>query len=261
MTDSELLFALLVSLPVKELTINQLRRLSRPFGITDSNIRSVLSRLHEKDMIAIRKDGRTAHYRLGARGSRIGANISLHFHEPDWSVWDGKYWGAAFTIPDSRTRYRIQKKLASYRFRVFYPGLWIRPRNPGESVMEAFAEFIDSSGFDLFSIRFDPKPSAERISALFELERVLGVIEKALTRTKESLEKAAGYSPSEAFYEQMILGNELVHALAEDPLLPPELLPDHWPAPQFRALFKSWNRVYSELGGPFIRDALKEEPL
>jgi len=107
MTEADTVSALLVSLSVDELSMRQLRALVGLFDIGETSLRSTLSRLHARSMIEVRKQGRGAFCRLGGGGIAVGRNVSRHFHEPDWTGWDGRYWEVAFSYSDDRGQYRM----------------------------------------------------------------------------------------------------------------------------------------------------------
>jgi phenylacetic acid degradation operon negative regulatory protein len=256
MKDSELIYAFLVSLSVGELSMQQLSALAAPFGMSETNLRSCLSRMNAKGRIEIRKDGRTAHYRLAEKGRRIAANVGRHFTEQDWSGWDGTFWAAAFSAPDPQKRYRLQKKLHAYRFRPLYPGLWIRPFSQAECIPLVFHEQVAESGMDLLRSSFEKQLSPERVSVLYGLREVEAVLNDALKEARESTATAAARSPEAAFVERVQRGDSLVKAMAQDPLLPPALLPDRWPAAELRRAFKEWIGAYSNQSRPFVQGAL-----
>ena len=131
MKATDLLYAYFVSLDVTELTVGQIKALSAPFQLTETNLRSTLSRLHDKGMIDVRKKSRCAFYRLSSKGRRFGSNIGFHFNEPDWADWDGLYWGAAFSDSDDRFRYRIRKKAHRLPVQSLYPLSGPAPIEPG----------------------------------------------------------------------------------------------------------------------------------
>jgi len=258
MKDSDIIFAFFVSLQVDELSINQLMLLASPFNITETNVRSTLSRMNSQNVIQVRKEGRTAFYHIGERGRQIGSNVSRHFKKPDWSNWDGSYWAVAFSLSDSRARYRVQKKLLAYRFRAFYPGLWIRPFHPDENVPDVFKLLIQAGSFDLFHGSFVREMSPEKIAALYELEATAATLLHALTVALRSIEAVSTLSPEKAFIEWLITGDALVKALAQDPLLPPALLPETWPASELRQIFSRWNALYLKRSSPFVHQVLNK---
>lgn len=258
MKDADIIYAFFVSLRVDELCMNQLMTLAAPFSITETNARSTLSRMHSQNVIQVRKEGRTAFYRIGARGRRIGSNVSRHFREPDWSGWNGSYWAAAFSLSDSRARYRVQRKLLAYRFRALYPGLWIRPFHPDENVPDVFKDSIQAGGFDLFNGTFVGELSRGRIAELYDLGTTAATLRQALAAVQRSSEAVSTLSPEAAFIEWLTMGDALVKALVQDPLLPPALLPDTWPASELRRIFSRWNALYSERSAPFVHQALDQ---
>ena len=279
MTDADIVFGVLVSLGADELSMSQLRALCAPFAISDVNLRSVLSRMHGRDAVRIRKEGRRAYYSLGERGRRVGANTSRSFTEPQWADWDGSYWMAAFTFPETRRRYRIQKKLTAYRFRALYGGMWIRPYSTAEGIEEAFtgeragdpaaeragrptsrALASSSDGtFDLAVVRFPDGIGRERIAGMYDLVKVASSLSAAHGAALSSLEELPRMNPESAYRVRMTLGGELVSALASDPLLPPVLLPDDWPGTRLRVTFREWNKVITERAEPFVSVALSAE--
>jgi DNA-binding transcriptional regulator PaaX len=129
--------------------------------------------MNARSTLETRKEGRKALYSLRARGRKIGSNVSLHFRGLDWSSWDGSYWTAAFSLPDAKERYRLQKKLGAYRFRALYPGLWIRPIHPEERVEEVFSEALGSGRIDMMRGAFARPLSKERIGKVFDLDPLL----------------------------------------------------------------------------------------
>jgi len=258
MKAADILYAFFVTLRVDELSMLQLMALASPFGITETNVRSALSRMHSRNLIEVRKEGRAAFYRVGARGQRLGSNVGRHFHDPDWSSWDGSYWAAAFSLSDSRARYRLQKKLLAYRFRALYPGLWIRPFHPAENVPGVFSDALQAGGFDLFNGSFVGEISRERIAELYDLPATAAALQQALRAARRSSKAVSALSPEAAFTEWLTTGDALVKALFHDPLLPPALLPDTWPASELRQIFGRWNTLYSERSAPFVRQALNQ---
>ncbi|MFN2299334.1 MAG: PaaX family transcriptional regulator C-terminal domain-containing protein [Anaerolineales bacterium] len=256
MKDADILYAFFVTLQADELSAREILVLAAPFGITETNVRSALSRMHARDVIAVRKQGRTAFYRRGGRGRRIGANVARHFHEPDWSGWDGTYWAAAFSQPDSKIRHRLQKKLLAYRFRALYPGVWIRPRHPVEKIEETFADFLGRNGFDLLCGDFVKEPSRERIAGLYGLHRTGKDLRTMLRTVRRSGAAVSSLSPKAAFVHWLRTGDSIVKTLMSDPLLPPSLLPPRWPGTELRRAFKRWNALCEKRSAPFVREAL-----
>jgi phenylacetic acid degradation operon negative regulatory protein len=257
MKDADILYAFFVTLRRDELSARQILALAAPFGITETNVRSALSRMHARNVIAVRKQGRTAFYRRGGKGRRIGANVARHFHEPEWSGWDGTYNAAAFSQPDSQTRHRLQKKLLAYRFRALYPGFWIRPRHPEEKAEEIFSDFLRREGFDLLHGRFAKELSRERIAGLYGLQRTGKELRMMRRTVRRSCAAAPSLSPKAAFVHWLRTGDSFVRILVSDPLLPPALLPPRWPGAGLRRAFAHWNALYAKRSEPFVREILR----
>jgi DNA-binding transcriptional regulator PaaX len=256
MKDVDALFAFFAVLQADELSVRQILALASPFGITETNVRSALSRMHARNLITVRKTGRTARYRMGPRGGRIGSNVSRHFREPDWTGWDGSFWISAFSLPDSRSRHRVRKKLLAYRFRALYPGFWIRPFHPDERMEEPFREFLRMGGFDLFRGTSLGELSPKRMAELYDLHDTAGKIRKILSALRRSHRSIPSLSPEAVFIRWLRMGDVVVKTLVRDPLLPPKFLPPHWPAPELRRVFRRWNTLCAERSAPFVQAAL-----
>ncbi|HCM27774.1 MAG TPA: hypothetical protein DIC34_14725 [Treponema sp.] len=259
MTDSEAIFGFLVSLRARELSVDQLMAFGAPLGITATNLRSSLSRMAAKGLVEARKEGKRAFYSLAPKGQRIGGNVGLHFREPDWSGWDGSWWGAFFSMPEAKERYALQKKLAAYRLRPLYPGFWARPYREAEGIGEAFASRASEGRFELARLTFERAITRERAAEAFGLEAIAARLAGAAATAEASISRLDASGAEEAFAQWMRLGHELVNALALDPLLPPPLLPEDWPGPGLRARFSEWAGTCSARMKAFVAPILGSE--
>ena len=257
MKAPDLVFSFFAALHLTELSFRQISAIGDIFNITETNLRSILSRMRGQQILETRKDGRTAYYSLSAGSRGIRSNISMHFHDPDWTGWDGSYWTAAFSVSDSRRRYRIQKKLNAYRFRMLYPGLWLRPQRSEERIETVFQSYMDTGGFDLLSCRPVSSLTVARIAAIYDLERVSRILDEAIETAGRSLESLERIDERQALVEYLDTGEGLVAGLSEDPLLPPQLLPGGWPGYRLRMIFSRWAETYQDRVIPFVNEIIK----
>ena len=157
----DLLYAYFVSLDVTELTVGQIKALSAPFQLTETNLRSTLSRLHDKGMIDVRKRA-AAPFTVKAQRAdaleAISGFISMNRIGPTGM---GSTGGRPFQIRTTDSGTGSEKKLTGYRFRALYPGFWIRPFLPAENIPHVFSAFSEATSFDLIQCRFNQPPSME----------------------------------------------------------------------------------------------------
>lgn len=100
MNNSELIFGIMSAYGHDDYSFYQLKHLTSPFGVTETSLRTSLSRMVKKQTILSRKEGKSAFYSLSKKGQRISSNVTFSFKELDWSSWDRKWWGVLFTVPE-----------------------------------------------------------------------------------------------------------------------------------------------------------------
>ena len=239
---SDLLFGLMASLDKPEYRFSDLMYLTGPFNISETNIRTALSRFVAKGVLSVRKEGKRGYYRFSEKGERVRNNIALTFKSVDWSGWDGRWWGLAYSVPglDQSERYRIRKKIEAYRFAALYGGFWIRPKHEKDRMAERLADLVAHPCCHM--IRFDCTKAIanEDVNRLWQLERVHREFERGLKLLEERDHDLHSLNPERAFVEQMNLGGEIVQILAQDPILPELYLPENWQGARLKQKFRDW---------------------
>ncbi|MBI9107429.1 MAG: hypothetical protein JEZ04_11855 [Spirochaetales bacterium] len=245
MKESDLIYGIMASLGKEEYSIVYMKYLLEPFNVSDSSLRTTLSRMMEKGLLKSRKTGRLVFYSFEEKGLRIRGNVSYSFHTSDWSKWDNTWWGYVFTIPsgDKNLRYKVRTKLEKYRFVSLYPGYWIRPFHESEKIDEKFNDLMNSGYGHLIKVEFISELTKEGISELWKIESVNEDFETGLKHLNESILKLPNVDPQEAFRLKMLIGNEIVHLLFRDPLLPKCFLPNNWKGEELRKLFSDWEKA------------------
>ena len=228
MKESDLIFGLMASLGRKEYSIPDLKHLTAPFSISDSSLRTCLSRMSTKEIIKTRKEGKTAFYSFSRKGGNISSNVSFGFKTSDWSKWNNRWLGIIFSVPaiQKEERYRIRRKLQVYRFASLYPGFWIRPYNLSEKIEQKFDDLLSPGFCKLIDCTFMTKLSNADVETLWNLNQLNDDFQKTLKILKQKKKQLNNFSPQKAFYHKMIVGNTVIQILFKDPLLPGKLLPD-----------------------------------
>jgi phenylacetic acid degradation operon negative regulatory protein len=252
-TESDIINGLILSLGRGEYTVGELKALCDPFGITDSSIRTWLSRRVQQGFLSVRREGRTSFYGLSGKGHRISSNISLSFHAPDWSGWDGSWRGFLFSIPESRKkeRHRIRTKLSAYRFVPWYGGFWIRPKHEAEEIDRHFSPEQEGANGRLITFFPQQEISSGEIHQLWRVPQIQEDYLHGLQMISDELKKLSQYSPKEAHVKRIEIGNRAVPLIYQDPLLPPCYLPREWAGDQFKASFFQWDEAIRDKASPF----------
>jgi len=248
MKDSDLIYGIMVSLGKEEYSVSYLKYLLKPFGVTDSSLRTILSRMLNKGVLQSVKKGKSAYYSFADRGKRIGRNVSFSFKNPDWSNWNHRWWGFLFTIPaeDKALRHKVTKKLTYNRFASLYPGCWIRPLHESEKTEERIQELTSAGFCHLTKMEFSTELTKEKIQKIWKINSINYDFRKGLDLIKASLITLENANPEEAFRLKMTTGNEIVQLLVTDPLLPDCYMPEDWNGNELRQAFFTWEKSVYE---------------
>lgn len=252
--DSELIFGLMAAFGCQEYSFEELKGLIEPFNVTETSLRTNLSRMIKNNVLSSRKEGKSAFYSLGKKGGNISSNVSFSFKKLDWSQWDGSWWGILFTVPnmEKAQRHSIRKKLLAYRFTNLYPGFWIRPLHPKEKIEMHLETLINNEYCTLIRFDFFREITNEEISRIWRLDEVMHSFEAVIETVREHLDRAQEYTPEEGLKYKLLVGNKIVNALFADPMLPDEFLPSHWKGDELRTLFRDFDSTMTDIARPYV---------
>ncbi len=257
MTDSDLIYGLFATFDYPCFSISQLKCLTAPFEVSETSLRSILSRMKKQNVLEISRKGRTAFYTPTAGCRRFGANTARAFHEPEHVEWDGKIVSAAFSLSDSSSRYQLQKKLKEYRFAPLFPGFWVRPFSDEYDYNFVFNDFIKSGNCCLTIGLMTPEMTPGTAAELWNLKELWAIMEKQVASLEITYSSLESLSAEEVFRKKMEEGDAAVRILAEDPLLPPVLQGNTRPGAELRQVFMKFDKKATELSRPFWSACLK----
>lgn len=253
MKESDLIFGLMAALNKEEFSVADFLHLLAPFQISESCLRTNLSRMGKERVIESRREGRKSFYRFADRGARTRSNVAFSFRTLDWSGWDRSWWGILFSVPDIKKaeRHRIRKKLLAYRFVSWYPGFWIRPFHAAERIEQVMQSLFQSPHCQ--AIRFHPvrEFTQAEVATLWRLEQVEAECRRGLTLLTQKRVELVSWSPEQALVEKMEVGGAVIPILFQDPLLPEEYLPADWNMEALRKSFFQWDRDVTDASKPY----------
>ena len=254
MKGSALVFAIMTSSNKKEYSITELIQLCSLFDITESHLRTILSRMASSGLLVARREGKNAYYKFAEKGIVLKQNVALSFQSLDWDDWDKKWWGVSFSVPDveKKARHYIRKKLTAYRFVSLNPGFWVRPKNKADQLEHHLQSIISNKHCCMIQFDFFNELSKGTASALWNLKALNKDFEDGLELIRESREKIRHLSPAAAFKEKIITGDNVVNILFKDPMLPELFLPDHWAAGALKRAFALWNKEITEISNVYL---------
>jgi phenylacetic acid degradation operon negative regulatory protein len=198
------------------------------FGISENNARVALARLVTAGLVEAVERGV---YRLGPRGQALGADIlAWRQAEQRTRAWSGA-WVAVHTSalgrtdrPALRTRQRL---LAMAGLRELDTGLFVRPDNMAGGVA-ALRERLQALGLPRQAVMFQAAQFDEEREARARRLWNVTLMERSYAAGIQKLERSLASLPRLALdvaaREAYLLGDEGIHQLVFDPMLPEPLV-------------------------------------
>jgi phenylacetic acid degradation operon negative regulatory protein len=201
-------------------TASELIRLTADFDIRESTVRVALTRMVSAGDLVRSEDGYRLSDRLMARQRRQDDAINPRLRD-----WDGTWTTMVITSvgTDARTRAGLRTALQQNRFAELREGVWLRPGNLDTSLPDDVLDRVRV----LRSRDADPAGLA---STLWDLPGWADAGRRLLAEMA-----AAADIPG-----RFVTAAAMVRHLLTDPVLPEELLPDHWPGAALRESYRSF---------------------
>ena len=201
-------------------TAGELIRLTKDFDIREPTLRVALTRMVSAGDLVRSADGYRLSDRLLARQRRQDDAIN-----PRPRQWDGTWTTLVITSvgTDARTRAALRTNLQEYRFAELREGVWLRPDNLD---VELTAGVLDRLR-GLHAHDDDPAGLAAR---LWDLRGWARVGRQLLDEMTVATDIPARF----------VVAAGMVRHLVTDPVLPDELLSDHWPGAALREAYTNF---------------------
>ena len=195
----------------------ELVRLTADFGIKEPTLRVALTRMVGVGDLVRSEDGYRLSDRLLARQRRQDAAI-----DPRLCAYDGQWLMLVITSvgTDARTRASLRNTLQQYRFGELREGVWLRPDNLEQVLPQEITGRVRR-------LRVRDEDPAGLAATLWDLPgwRCTG---EQLLRDIAAATDIPG---------RFVAAAGIVRHLLADPVLPVELLPDHWPGEELRKAY------------------------
>jgi phenylacetic acid degradation operon negative regulatory protein len=219
------------------LSVAALILLLADLGVDEPAVRSAISRLKRRGILAARRHDGSAGYELSAEALAILREGDARiFRQRRAALADG--WVlAVFSVPESQRHHRhvLRSELTRLGFGMVAPGVWIVPAHPQDKTADTLRRLGLDSYADLFHadhLAFsDLAGKIRRWWDLDELERLY----QAFIRTHEPVlrrweqdEAGAPVSGRDAFAAYVRALTDWRRLPYSDPGLPAELLPSGW---------------------------------
>lgn len=214
--------------------LRNLAQLLECFGIGADSARVIMSRVTREGWFQAARHGRESTYRPTDRGwALLDSGLERIVAKPGAAPWDGTWFMAIFSVPESKRAIRAQIKtsLTWLGFASTAAGVWISPNDrlaEAEEVLSA----DESIRFELYEARSrGPLDDADRVNRAWDVDSLAldyrEFVERCATIRRNGIAQLSGR-------ESLVLRTEIIHAyrlfLFRDPDLPAALLPHDWPA-------------------------------
>jgi DNA-binding transcriptional regulator PaaX len=208
----------------------------------------------------VRKSGKFAYYSFSQKAKKISLNASLAFHTPDWSNWNGNWWGISLSLPEKKKseRYAIQKKLIYHRFAPLHPGFWIRPYHEMEHIEDKLSGIMRHEYTRTIFFSFFSEEEFSHVPAIWNIAEINRKYAECIAYIQQCHHEFNLSIPSEALRGKMMVGNMVVKELFKDPLLPDIFLPGNWKGYELRNMFKAWDKMTTAKSKPYWKKIVPE---
>ncbi|MDC0766981.1 PaaX family transcriptional regulator C-terminal domain-containing protein [Streptomyces sp. HD] len=218
--------SLLLGLHPPELPVKELVGAVEPFGIAGSTLRAALSRMVAAGDLRRADTVYGLSERLLERQRR--QDDAVH---PETLSWTGD-WEMVVVTATGRgpaERAELRTELTRLRLAELREGVWLRPANLRRTLPDDLDDVTER-----YTARPD-RPVRELAASLWPLDEWAGTGRALLAHVSGAREPSDRFTGFAA----------VVRHLLADPVLPPELLPAHWPGERLRAAYAEYRREVS----------------
>jgi phenylacetic acid degradation operon negative regulatory protein len=210
------------------LSLSSLHEIMRAFRISDTLVRTALSRLVQEGWFERWKVGRNSYYQLTPQGQEAFAQATQRIYAEPPQSWHGSF--DLLLLDNGQDRGALRATLTEIGYGVLGPDLFIAAAassNEREGVLR-----LSAAPADLGTAR----RLAERAWPLDSIESRYRRFIDTYAGTLAALEGGARFSSLDALLVRILLIHDYRRAVLKDPLLPQELLPDPWAGAAARLL-------------------------
>jgi phenylacetic acid degradation operon negative regulatory protein len=243
-------------------------------GRSPEQVRSCLRRLVAEGLFTRDGQGQRAVYRPTEEGlATLGVSTArarlAHTQDMAGRIWDRRWHLAAFAIPEARRTARdaLREHLGRLGGAAIHNGLYASPHPwekdvAGEGERLGVSEHVTLAATDDLAVGGVSEPTA-LAARLWPIERLAARYQSFVDRWGHvpadlaSMRRRHQTLPDSAFLPgALAMGLAYQACFDNDPLLPPELLPDPWPGGAARDLLVRSRRLALEIRAEHNRPAL-----
>lgn len=235
---------------------------------SDEQIRSCLRRMMQEGLLEREGRGRRARYltttegraELEARLDRARRAFTQDAHALSGGIWDGMWRIIGFEVPENcrQERDEFRLLLRSFGAAAVHGGVYVTPHMVEDPTMRAAMDLgIESHVFVTTTSTFvvrgirQPRDIAAMLWPLGELagryRELMKRFRPVVSRTRQLVERGTQLPDERLMPGTLSMATAFSDVYHDDPLLPPELLPQPWPGSQARAMVRDARALAREL--------------
>lgn len=210
------------------LSLSSLHEIMRAFRVSDTLVRTALSRLVSEGWFERWKVGRNSYYRLTVKGQEAFAQATQRIYAEPPQSWHGSF--DLLLLDNGQDRGALRAELTEIGYGALGPDLLIA----------AVASCDERDGVLRLSAAPADLATARRLAErAWPLESIEGRYQRFIDTyagTLKALEQGARFSRLDALLVRILLIHDYRRAVLKDPLLPEQLLPNPWAGAAARLL-------------------------
>jgi phenylacetic acid degradation operon negative regulatory protein len=210
------------------LSLTTLHEIMRAFRISDTLVRTALSRLVSEGWFERWKVGRNSYYRLTPQGHEAFAEATQRIYTDPPQNWQGSF--DLLLLENAQDRSALRAELSAAGYGSLGPDLLLAAAASGGKTGPFLR--LAASPADLPTAR----RLVERAWPLADIESRYRRFIDTYAGILSALERGAGFTNLDALLVRILLIHDYRRAVLKDPLLPAQLLPRPWAGTAARAL-------------------------
>jgi phenylacetic acid degradation operon negative regulatory protein len=226
------------------LSVGELVAVASLFGISDGAARTCLWRMVSNGELT----GDDGNYALAGRllERRERVDEASRIDDAATPRWDGT-WELAIVSLDRRSatdRLELRKAAIALHLAELREGVWIRPDNLDPQRLPTSRAVLDQQCTHFHGAATDI--TADKMRSLFSLDEWTAGARELTEAMDVALHPSKRDDSAESFRYEFALSIAVVRHLQLDPLLPVELIPEHWPGHTLRSTYRRFDDAFKQ---------------
>jgi phenylacetic acid degradation operon negative regulatory protein len=226
------------------LTVAELVAVASLFGISAGAARTCLWRMVTNGELAGDDGSYTLAGRLLERRQRV--DEASRIDDVAAPGWDGT-WELAIVSLERRSatdRLELRKAATALHLAELREGVWIRPDNLDPQRFPTSRAVLDQQCTHFHGAATDI--TADKVRSLFSLDAWTDDARALIEAMNVELKRSKRDDSTESFTYEFALSIAVVRHLQLDPLLPVELIGDHWPGHTLRSTYRRFDHAFKQ---------------